>query len=371
MKILVAGDYRLNGRVKADVDNKNYRAFEDVIPITAEVNYSIVNLESPVIDNEAVAIAKTGPNLKCSSNALEAIKIAGFDCVTLANNHFYDYGDQGVEETINACKKFGLEYVGGGINLKDAQRILYKQIDNKVIAIINLCENEWSIATNNSGGSNPLNTIQNYYQIQEARKIADYVLVIVHGGKEHYQLPTPRMKETYHYFIDCGADVVINHHQHCYSGYEIYNNKPIFYGLGNFCFDDGALSSRLWTEGYMIKLDIDNDDFDLLPYTQCKESPIIKLLNERTEFDHQIEIINHIINNDDLLKLEYNKKIIEETKSYYSYLEPIYTNKYLNYLYRKGILPSIWSRNKIKCLLNILRCETHYEILVNIIKNKI
>ena len=42
------------------------------------------------------------------------------------------------------------------------------------------------------------------------------------------------MKETYRFFVDCGADAVINHHQHCYSGYEYYKDKFICYGLGNF-----------------------------------------------------------------------------------------------------------------------------------------
>lgn len=52
----------------------------------------------------------------------------------------------------------------------------------------------------------------------------------MHGGHEHYQLPSLRMQETYRFFIDAGADVVVNHHQHCFSGYEIYNNKYIFMG---------------------------------------------------------------------------------------------------------------------------------------------
>ena len=85
---------------------------------------------------------------------------------------------------------------------------------------------------------NPLLPIQQFYKIQEAKENADYVLVIVHGGIEHYQLPTSRMIETYRFFIDAGADAVVNHHQHCYSGYERYKSKPIIYGLGNLLFDN-------------------------------------------------------------------------------------------------------------------------------------
>ena len=51
--------------------------------------------------------------------------------------------------------------------------------------------------------------------VEEAKKKADFVLVIVHGGSEHFQLPTPRMQATYRFFVDAGADAVVNHHQHC------------------------------------------------------------------------------------------------------------------------------------------------------------
>ena len=132
--------------------------------------------------------------------------------------------------------------------------ILYKEIGDKKLAVINCCEHEFSIATETTAGSNPLNPISQYYAIKEAKEKADYVLVIVHGGHEHYQLPSTRMQETYRFFIDVGADAVVNHHQHCYSGYEYYNGKPIMYGLGNFCFDEGLKKTKQWHEGYIVEI---------------------------------------------------------------------------------------------------------------------
>lgn len=94
---------------------------------------------------------------------------------------------------------------------------------------------------------------------------------LYHGGKEHYQLPTPRMQKDYRFFVDAGADVVINHHQHCYSGYEQYNDKYIFYGLGNFCFES-TLRNSIWNEGYMLKLKFEDIiSFELIPYVQCDD----------------------------------------------------------------------------------------------------
>lgn len=162
--------------------------------------------------------------------AVDAVKYAGFDVCTLANNHILDYGTTCCLDTKRLLEEDGIKTVGIGENLSRAADILYLKKENETLAIINCCEHEFSIATEETAGANPLNPIQQYYKIQEARQSADYVLVIVHGGHEYYQLPSPRMKETYRFFIDAGADAVINHHQHCYSGYEEYKGKPIFMG---------------------------------------------------------------------------------------------------------------------------------------------
>lgn len=191
MKILVVGDFVPLGRVDKFIERGEYQnVFGEVQPLTAGVDYSIVNFESPVVlDESTIPIEKNGPNLKCGSKAIDAIKWAGFDMVTLANNHFLDYGETGVDNTMKICRDKGLDTVGGGKNLYESQKVFYKEVEGQVLAVINCCEHEFSIATSTSAGANPLDPIQQYYQIREAREQADYVLVIVHGGHEYYQLP--------------------------------------------------------------------------------------------------------------------------------------------------------------------------------------
>lgn len=188
--------------------------------------------------------------------------------------------------------------------MKEASRILYKDIKGVKFAIINCCEHEFSIATDKKGGSNPLNPIQQYYAIQEAKKQADKIIVIVHGGHELYQLPSLRMKETYRFFVDAGADAVINHHQHCYSGYEVYEGKPIFYGLGNFCFDWKGKRNSIWNYGYMVKLSFNNDniEYEVIPYCQGNEKPGLEVLTNKEEFLISISELNKVIANDVQLK---------------------------------------------------------------------
>ena len=102
----------------------------------------IVNLEAPVADTGTLRIRKSGPSLCCASTTLETLQMAGFNTVTLANNHFRDYGDQGVQRTINQCKQLNINLIGGGNTVSEARRPLQITIKQKSITIINACETE-------------------------------------------------------------------------------------------------------------------------------------------------------------------------------------------------------------------------------------
>lgn len=225
MRIVVAGDYLPYGRVSEALARQEEIDIvdKDIKEIVSSADYSIVNLESPVVDETCRPIMKTGPCLKTNNKAIDLIKNAGFKAVTIANNHFLDYGTEGAIQTIKNLEDKRVDYVGGGENLEQASIPLYKTINGIGIAIINCCEKEFSIASETQAGSNPLDPIKIFYSIQKAREKAQKVIVIVHGGIERYSYPTPRMVDTYRFFIDSGADVVLNHHQHWYSGYEEYH----------------------------------------------------------------------------------------------------------------------------------------------------
>ena len=305
MRILIASDYSPRWRVAQMIrEGREDEVFSEVKGLTSVMDYSVVNFESTVMDGSDKPIKKSGPNLGCSAESLPAIRNAGFDMVTLANNHFADYGDSAVQKSFEAINSAGLDHVGGGRNIHEATKPLLKEIKGKTIAFINCCEHEFSIADEKHGGCNPLNPIQQYYQIKEVRDKSDYVIVIVHGGHEYFQLPSLRMQETYRFFIDAGADVVINHHQHCYSGYEVWRGKPIFYGLGNFCFDYEEPKPEVWYEGFALELDIDDNEigFKLHPYIQCKDEPKVSFLKNRNDFDKDIKRLNDIIADSDKLK---------------------------------------------------------------------
>lgn len=374
-RIIIAGDFCPRERVQEHIEAQKFeKIFGDIKKYTSKADYSIVNLEAPIVKGAANPISKCGPSLKAIPATTDAILHAGFNMATLANNHFYDYGDKGVSDTVNACREAGIDTVGGDVNITEASKTFYKEIKGDVYAFINCCEHEFSIATETQGGSNPINPIKQFYAIKAAKEKAKWVIVIVHGGHEHYNLPSPRMKETYRFFIDAGADAVINHHQHCYSGYEEYNSKPIFYGLGNFCFDRKQRRDSAWNIGYMVELELNGNaiSFRIIPYRQADKEPGVIVLKKQCDinaFEKNINALNAIIFDDVLLKQKH-EEFLEKTKKYFlSMVEP-YSNRYLRALYIRGILPSKMSKQRQIMLLNHIMCEAHQERFIYALKNK-
>ena len=263
--------------------------------------------------------------------------------------------------TLDSCKSLGIDSVGGGTNLDEASQTLFIDVNGRRLAIINCCEHEFSLATDTTAGSNPLNPIQQYYAIVDARLRADAVLVIVHGGHEMFQLPSIRMQDTYRFFIDAGADAVVNHHQHCHSGYEIYHGKPIVYGLGNFCFDKISVCSDTWNYGMLAVLNFDvGADLRLIPYKQCKEQPAVELLDKSGQqaFEQRIAELNDIIADRTRLEQIVNDYYKRNMRRSSTIFEP-WQNRYVNGLQARGLLPSFISKKRALKLYGQLFCQAH------------
>lgn len=373
-KILICGDYCSRGRVATLINEGHGNVvFQQVEQYVRESDFALVNLECPVTEDFSTPITKLGPSLACNEKAVEVLQKIGVYAVTLANNHILDYSGKALLNTLDVCKKNKIQTVGAGRDMNEAGQILYLIQSDKTIAIINCCEHEYSIATENTAGANPLDPIRQYSAIQEARQNADYVIVIVHGGTEHYQLPSPRMQDIYRFFVEVGADAVINHHQHCYSGYEIYKEKPIFYGIGNFCFDYESKRDSIWNEGYMIELKLDDAiGFSIFPYIQCNDDPVIRFLTEieNKRFHKRIEELNKIIAEPSMLRKAYRKRCKSSEEQMKVILSP-YIGRITMGLAKRKLLPLFMSKQRIVRLFNFIECESHREKLVEMLKHAI
>lgn len=367
--VIIAGDY-------------SFLNFESGQPIIANSvkeiiqnsRYSIVNLEAPILMGDVKSpIPKQGPSLHLGVKDLDILIEAGFNAVTLANNHIYDYGEVGLNQTITSLSEKKIEYVGAGETPKAAAQILYKDILSYRIAIINCCEHEFSIVGRHHGGANPIDPIVQYKQIVEAKRQADYVIIIVHGGVEHFQYPTARMVRTYRYFIDVGADAVINHHQHCPCGYEVYQNKPIFYGLGNFFFPWYGMKESLWNLGYMVGITLQGNQkiaYEMFPYSQCNENLIVDLLQDKSlkDFNAMMKQLCISFSDEDILGQKLKEYNDSNSFLYKKMFEP-YSGRIMNSLYRRGILPSFMNKERLLAFIDFIGCESHHERMMDYLNN--
>ncbi|MDD6198125.1 MAG: CapA family protein, partial [Prevotella sp.] len=125
MNVLIAGDFAPRARLAQQIEERN---FGDIFPeklrnIIKSADFSFVNFESPIVETGYKPIPKCGPNLRCTKEAAEAVRYAGFTGVTMANNHILDYGTEGLHKSVECCKDQGLDVVGVGEDLKDAEEI--------------------------------------------------------------------------------------------------------------------------------------------------------------------------------------------------------------------------------------------------------
>lgn len=175
------------------------------------------------------------------------------------------------------------------------------------------------------------------------------------------------MKELYRFFIDAGADAVVGHHSHCFSGYEIYRKSPIFYSLGNFSFDREGETDSAWNLGYAVELIMAEHgiEFNIHPYKQGSVIPGIVMANRkgRKSIDEEIKALSSIITDDDMLQEHYSKMCALREKEYLAMLEP-YCNLPLSWLKAHRMLPSLVSKSKKRLMLNLIRCESHRDILI-------
>lgn len=373
MKLLVAGDLTAKGRIGEKLKTGLYEdVFSGLANLINQSDYSVLNLETPiVVKKDYKPIPKVGFTLSAPAAIVDMIQKAGFDAVTLANNHILDFGPKALMDTMRLLDEKGIEHVGAGKDLGDASQVLYKTIGDRKLAIINFCENDFSIADQETPGAFPLDVVKNVHQIQNAKTNADFVVVIVHGGIELYPLPSPWMKELYRFFVDMGADVVVNHHQHCYSGYEVYQGKPIFYGLGNLCLDSKVVNDPKRHVGIITQLSLtDKISFEIIPYRQCDVEAKVTLL-EQKEKDAIIEDIRHlneIIDDETKLQVEYQRIVKGKTNQVF-YKFSSYSGKLYAYLVQKGLLKVSLKKNRALRLLEYLNCDSHRDIARNVLEN--
>lgn len=370
IKILITGDLCPINRIERLALGQDYETiFNDFIDVFKGNDLNVADLECPFTFSNTARL-KTGPHQKVNPDCIEILTYADIRLAAMANNHMLDYGSNGVGDTLKLCRKFGIKTCGVGRTAKEASEPFILNLKNKKIAFLNYADYEFLDVPDQLFQCNPVDPVSCSYEIENAREQNDYVIVIIHSGNEFYELPSPRIKKLYRFLADQGADVIISHHTHAWTGYEIYNSKLIFYGLGNFLYDWPGKTSSRWNEGYAVRLDISEKvDFEIIPLKQCTEKPgVFRLTEKETEtFQKEMNRLNIIIGDDKKLEGKFQEYCNSVFPMYDSFIEPNF-GRYIAALRKRGLFPRLLSGRKRLLLLNLTRCESHRDVLLRLLK---
>lgn len=251
----------------------------------ASADISVVNNEFVYEDGETPLAGKTYTFGAATEN-VKLLKIFSADLVTLANNHVYDYGEEGLISTLDTLDGAEIPYVGAGRNFEEASAIKYFVVKGKKIAFVSATEIEkfakyTKEATENSPGViKTIDTSLFCNIIAEAKANADYVVACVHWGiegKNDFEAEQRRMAEDY---VKAGADVVIGGHPHRLQGVEFIEDTPVAYSLGNFWFSTGTI----YTTIAQIRID-GSGELSLYMIPCIQQNLTTSILTEEAEID--------------------------------------------------------------------------------------
>lgn len=271
IKVLFSGDFcsQAPHKIKLGENLKSLLSSADICQTNFE---GILEVGEPVTSNKN--------RLHQSFEAPNWLENNGFNLISLANNHAYDFGIDGLQATIDSFTKTQLVGVG---KWQNAYKVVVKEIGGIRIGFLSATHADFSSLKDfwtdkNKLGCAWINHCEFDKLILNSKSICDYLFVLPHAGAEYMSVPLPEWRDRYRYFIELGADAVIASHPHVPQGYEIYNGKYIFYSLGNFFFDWFLSASvpQNWNNGLVVLLTIE-DEIKVNVYPVLKQDDYIEV----------------------------------------------------------------------------------------------
>jgi poly-gamma-glutamate synthesis protein (capsule biosynthesis protein) len=346
--------------------------FNDLHEVLSLSDFNVGNFEAPIPNETDKPIIKTGPALKNNANLLQILADSNFKALGLANNHIKDYGDSALINTIQIIENTGLQTFGAGIDKVEAAKPTYLNLGGKTLGFIAFAEYEFNIATDTSAGASHFDVFDSFDNIATAKSHCDYLIILFHGGIEYYRYPSPLLQRSCRKMVDSGANLVICQHSHCIGSKEEYNEGTIVYGQGNSLFGhkDGY---DMWNQGVVVQLILSEEKFeiDYLPIS-AKPSGGISLMNSENAgncladfYERSMAIVNP-----EFVSENWTRFCMTKESAYMPQL--IGFNRYLNFINRKtnNLLIKLWfTKRKYMISHNLLRCESHHEVLKTILRN--
>ena len=235
--------------------------FSGVVEQLRAADITIGNIESALGDT-GDPVSKRYP-FRAPPEAAESLALAGFDIVSLANNHAGDYGSEALLQAISLLKGQGVSPIGAGSNAQEAHAPHLLEVNGLKLAFFSYvnvpveASTGFDTASWEAAGDTPgvawADPEQITADITAIHDQADLVVVALHSGLEYLSAPSEPQIAAARAAIDAGADLVIGHHAHILQGIEFYGDGVILYGTGNFAFEiDGPPETALfdiWLDG--------------------------------------------------------------------------------------------------------------------------
>lgn len=371
--ILVAGDLAPLGRPEVHLRNGlSEQVFGHILELVSNCDCFLANLECP-LTTSINRVSKEGPNLKCHPGVALGLKKAGLTLCSLANNHIFDYGVCGVQETITSLEKHGIAWYGVGENARGASKPTYMDINGLKIGFVTFAEHEFNWQSDEAWCTSMLAPAENVLQIQQASKECDALIVYWHGGPEHTHYPSPRMVSICRAFAKAGASAVLMSHSHAVMGYEVHQGIPIVYGLGNFLFDMSEDRRVAWRVGILAQLTIRTGqapNVEIIPVvsdpaTGCTDLlPRSRIEQFRGFYDSISQPLNDVLQINEFWKAFCACRVLDLTKDIVKGSVMLVGGLLLRSFWRNSVIKrESWYRKGANLLRGWTVCENHQDVL--------
>ena len=365
MTIIVGGDLAPTQTNYSFFGEGNLNALIDgrLLSMINSVDYRIFNLEVPLTDTEKT-ITKDGPNLIAPSSSVNGIRSLNPVIFGMANNHIMDHDEQGLLKTIEQLSNNQISYVGAGKDLAEAVKPFIIEKDGVKVGIYACAEYEFSIAGEKRAGANPFDPLESLDHIVNLKSVCDFVVVLHHGGKEHYRYPSPGLQKVCRKMADKGADLIICQHSHCIGAFEKYADSIIVYGQGNFLFD--RRSNEFWDTGLLVKAEFGKEmSVDFIPVSKNGNGVTMPELNVSETILNEFHRRSENITQAGFIDEEYEKYCVAHGLFYLGAFAGLgrITSK-IDRMLNGIILRRIYSPDRLNMLQNFIECETHRELVL-------
>ncbi|RMH70928.1 MAG: CapA family protein [Gemmatimonadetes bacterium] len=252
--VMYTGDVMLGGRLISIMDEKGFAyPFQETQALLDSADLVICNLEAPFSAN-GTPFPKDY-HFRVPPQYAQALKIAGFDVLAIANDHILDYGESSLRTTQESLTALGLKTLGAGDNVVDARTPLVVEIHGVKIGLLAYSK---SFPTSFYATEDRYGTAPGFEQflredIPALRDSVDFLLVSFHWGTSQRKYPKRYQRHLAHLSIDLGADAVVGHHSYHLQPIEAYNGGVIVYNIGKYVAGSLVRASRM---GALIRFQI-------------------------------------------------------------------------------------------------------------------